>query len=225
MSGPFPYLASVQVGLPRQHGDPASKSSLGRPWRSGFYKEPVSGPVWLGQTNLVGDGQADLKNHGGPDKAILAYAAAHYPRWRAELRKPALPFGGFGENFTVEGLSEESACIGDVFEVGGAVIQVSQPRRPCRNIARRWQRANLPTLVDRTGRTGWYHRVIREGAVEAGQPMKLLERPNPAWTVARATSAMRGYSNGAEEARELARLAELSASWKETLSRVLPAAG
>jgi MOSC domain-containing protein YiiM len=214
-------VVSIQVGLPRLHGDPAAANRLGRPWRSGFYKDPVTGPVWLGRTNLAGDGQADLKHHGGTDKAVLSYAAAHYPLWRAELHEPDLPYGGFGENFTVGGLSEESVCVGDVFEIGAALVQVSQPRQPCRNIARRWQRINLPTLVDRTGRTGWYLRVLREGEVEAGQQVMLAARPNPAWTVARATRALRGHQHDRHEARALAGLPELSAAWKETLAAIL----
>ena len=216
-----PRLTSIQVGMPRQHGDRAASNKLGRPWRSAFYKEPALGPVWVGRTNLAGDGQADLENHGGPDKAVLAYAAAHYPLWRAELEEPEMPYGGFGENFTVEGLSEDSVCIGDTFEVGTALVQVSQPRRPCRNIARRWQRGNLTTLVDRTGRTGWYLRVLREGQVEAGETVALVERPNPRWSVTRATRAMRGHQQDRDEARALSGLPELSAAWKATLAVVL----
>src|SRR5690606_18685860 len=107
-----------------------------RPWTTGFFKEPTLGPVWLGRTNLEGDGQADLVHHGGPDKAVLAYSADHYAAWREVLNNPALPFGAFGENFTIEGLKEADVCIGDTWKVGDeATIQLSQPRQPCWKLA------------------------------------------------------------------------------------------
>src|SRR5262245_35397589 len=99
-----PVLVSIQVGLPKSYGRAAAEDPMDRPWQTGFFKQPVDGPSWLGRTNLVGDGQADLVNHGGEDKAVLCYAASHYPEWRDELARPDLPYGAFGENFTIEGL-------------------------------------------------------------------------------------------------------------------------
>jgi MOSC domain-containing protein YiiM len=92
----IPLLLSIQVGRPRAYGREGADDPMDRPWQTGFFKEPVEGSRWLGQTNLAGDGQADLVNHGGPDKAVLCYAAAHYPGWRSELAKPDLPHGAFG---------------------------------------------------------------------------------------------------------------------------------
>jgi MOSC domain-containing protein YiiM len=182
-------LLSIQVALPRTHGNEGAREPLDRAWTTAFFKEPVAGPVWLGRANLAGDRQADTKSHGGPDKAVLAYAAAHYPLWRAELGVE-MPFGAFGENFTVAGLDEGSVCLGDVYAVGGARVQVSQPRIPCWKIARRWRRKDLSARVQATGRTGWYLRVLDEGAVAPGDEFGLLERPHPEWTVARANRAM-----------------------------------
>src|SRR5262245_55814153 len=102
-----PTLLSIQVGMPKRRGVPGSDDPMQHPWQSGIFKAPVDGVIWLGKLNLVGDGQADLKNHGGPDRAALAYSAEHYPTWRAELEQPDLPYGGFGENFTISGLDEE----------------------------------------------------------------------------------------------------------------------
>src|SRR5262249_2979764 len=98
---------------------------MDHPWTTGYFKEPVAGPVQLTWTGLAGDGQADLVNHGGPDMAVLVYAAAHYPAWREELKQPQMPYGGFGENFTVTGLTEADVYIGDVCAVGAAKVQVS----------------------------------------------------------------------------------------------------
>jgi len=129
-------IVSLRVGMPRTFGREGAVDPMERPWRSGIFKEEVDEPVWLGRTNLVGDGQADLKHHGGPEKAVHVYAAAHYPAWQRELQRADLTYGAFGENFTVEGQTEETVCIGDTYRVGDAVVQVSQPRQPCWKPAR-----------------------------------------------------------------------------------------
>jgi len=212
-----PQLLSIQVGRPRHFGVEGAVDPMDRPWFSSFYKEPVEGPVWLGQTNLAGDGQADLENHGGADKAVLAYAGAHYPAWRMELNRPDLPYGAFAENFTIAGLTEESVCIGDIYTIGDARVQVSQPRQPCWKIARRWRIKDLTARVRETGRTGWYVRVLAEGYVEAGQPVILLERPFPRWTIAQATEIMHRRHDDPDAAAELAASPLLSPVWRETL--------
>lgn len=207
-------LESVQVGTPRGLG--TEGDSADRPWTTGFVKSPVAGPLWLARTNLAGDGQADLVNHGGPEKAVCVYPAAHYPYWRADLDL-TLEFGAFGENFTVAGLTEADVCIGDVWAVGAAVVQVSQPRQPCWKLARRWAVKDLALRVQQTGRTGWYFRVLREGEVKAGDAPTLVERPEPAWTVARANEVMHHRKADFVLAAELAAVPTLSASWKTTL--------
>jgi MOSC domain-containing protein YiiM len=211
-------LVSIQVGLPQAHGREGADDPMDRPWETGFFKQAVDGPRRLGRTNLAGDGQADLVNHGGPDKAVLCYAASHYPGWRAELDRPDLPHGAFGENFTIEGLREETVCVGDTYRLGDAIVQVSQPRQPCWKLAWRWRLKELTALVERSGRTGWYIRVLQEGDVEAGQPLTLLERPYPEWTVARATQVMRGRRHDPEAAGALAACEALAASWRDRLA-------
>ncbi|MCC6552141.1 MAG: MOSC domain-containing protein [Polyangiaceae bacterium] len=196
---------------------------MDRPWTTGFYKDPVSGPVALSRANLAGDGQADLRYHGGPDKAVLACAAEHYPAWRAELDLPGLTLGGFGENLAVEGWSEAVVCLGDVVRVGTAILQVSQPRSPCWKISRRWRVKDLSARVQQSGRGGWYHRVIQEGIVEAGQALALLERPHPEWTVSRANHVMCERQGDSAEDRAatlaLAGCDALTAGWREALRR------
>jgi len=211
---PGAYLASIQVGKPKSLGDPAAANPVDQPWTTGFFKSPVPGPLWLGSTNLEGDGQADLRVHGGPDKAVLAYSAGHYPRWNKELDRGDLPSGAFGENFTLEGLAEANVCVGDVFDVGEARVQVSQPRGPCWKLARRWRLADLPARVLKSGRTGWYLRVLREGEVEAGLPMTLIERPFPEWTIARVNEVAYRTRDPGDAAR-LADCASLAAGWRQ----------
>ncbi|MHB1223497.1 MAG: MOSC domain-containing protein [Gemmatimonadaceae bacterium] len=212
-------VSSIQVGLPRQAGTDDSPETMGRPWRSGIWKDAVTAPVWCGRTNLAGDGQADLRVHGGPEKAVLAYAAAHYPLWRAELAIPELGAGGFGENLTVDGFTERDVCIGDTVSLGGAVLQLSQPRGPCWKLGRRWRMADLPERVQRTGRTGWYYRVLEEGEMAPGQLLTIVDRPYPEWTVARANEVMYEGRDDPAATLALAAVPLLSPNWHATLER------
>ncbi len=219
-----PVLVSVNVGLPREMGVAGAPDPFDRRWASGIFKEPVAGAIRLGRTNLDGDGQGDLKNHGGADKAVNAYAADHYPAWRAELGLDlaAFPFAAFGENFTVAGLTEETVCIGDVYAVGEARVQVSQPRQPCWKLARRWRIRDLAARVEASGRTGWYFRVLTEGHVEAGQPLTLLDRPFPQWAVARANAIMRARKADEIDRETVAAFAAcpaLAQGWRDTLAK------
>jgi MOSC domain-containing protein YiiM len=214
-------LVSLQVGLTRMHGHADAAEAMDREWTSGFYKSPVSGPVWLGTTNLAGDGQADLENHGGPDKAVNAYPSEHYPGWREELQLDVLPFGAFGENFTLGGLTETTIAIGDVFEVGGAIVQVSQPRQPCWKLARRWRIKDLAARVIQTGRTGWYFRVLQGGYVAAADALQRIERPHPEWTIAAANDVMYHRREDRDVTAALSECPALSASWRAALRKRL----
>jgi MOSC domain-containing protein YiiM len=212
----MPTIVSLNVALPREVGADEAPDPQGHAWRTGFFKQPVGGAVMLRAINLDGDGQGDRKNHGGPDKAVLCDAAGHYSAWRSELDAPDLPYGAFGENFSIDGLDEAAVCIGDVFAVGGALVQVSQPRQPCWKISARWQRPDLLPRVQASGRTGWYLRVLQEGLVECGQTLTLRERPHPAWSVGRATSVM-NHQADREGARGLLACPPLAEVWRSAL--------
>ncbi len=224
-------IASIQVGKPRHieappPGDPSLRlfrSESG--WRSGYGKAPVAGPVHVGKLNLEGDGQADKRYHGGPDMAVLAYSADHYPRWHTELDLPQLPHGAFAENLTVEGADESSVCLGDIWEVetsgllkGPAVqLQVTMPRKPCINISKFWHRVDLLERVIDSCRIGWYLRVLREGSIEAGAKVTLASRPHPDWTIERAMQVRLAKSREPQAAAELAALPELGDDWRRRL--------
>lgn len=212
-------VLTIRVGLPRTYGAAGAPGPSAGTWTTGAFKEPVSGRVWLAACNLAGDGQADLSNHGGPQKAVCVYPVEHYRCWQDDLSFPALREGGFGENFTTAGLVEADVCIGDVYEIGTARVQVSQPRQPCWKLPRRWGVADLALRVQRTGRTGWYFRVLREGEVEAGLPLVRAERPYPEWTVQAANEIMHLRKQDLSAAQALAACPALSPRWRETLLR------
>jgi MOSC domain-containing protein YiiM len=213
-----PYLLSIQVGLPQRRGEVGSDSPMSRPWYSGIFKEAVKGRIRLNALNLVGDAQADLKNHGGSFRAVLSYAAAHYPVWSEELAMPDLPYGAFGENFTITELTEETVCIGDIYAIGDVRIQVSQPRQPCWKLARRWNLKDLTARVYQHGWGGWYQRVLVEGEVEAGMPVTLLERPFPQYSVAFVNALMNEWMTDAEADAALAHCEPLSPGWREAFA-------
>jgi MOSC domain-containing protein YiiM len=198
-------LLSVQVGKPRL------MDWQGEAWRSAIYKEAVDGRLYLDSKNLAGDKQANTKHHGGPDKAVCGFPAEHYPFWRQQLGVgDAFVYGAFGENFTLAGMEEDQVCIGDIYAVGEVRVQVSQPRQPCINLARKWDYEALPKQMQRLGHTGYYLRVVQPGEVGAGDALTLLERPHPEITVACVNGAIYRKEGGAERDALLAQLPALS---------------
>jgi MOSC domain-containing protein YiiM len=163
-------LISIQIGRPRKVK-----------WRrrmvtTGIFKEPVAGRVILRRGNLEGDEQADLSVHGGWDKAVYVYPSEHYAFWRAKLVDVHVTYGMFGENFTTEGLDESTVCIGDRFRIGGAVVEVTQPRVPCYKLAVRFGRPDMPQQFHASGRCGFYLAVLEEGEVGAGDVWECIGR-------------------------------------------------
>ncbi len=213
-------LDSIQVGLPTNYGFEDAHDVHDEPWTTGFFKKPIAGSVFVGKINIVGDGQADLYNHGGVDKAVLAYSADHYPKWREELRLPEMPHGAFGENLTIAGLNEGSVCIGDIFQIGPVTFEVSQPRQPCWKLARRWRMHELTSLVVRNGRSGWYLRVLEEGRIEAKMLVTLIERPNPAWSIAHANEILHHRRTDLPLILALAAVPGLAESWVDELHEI-----
>src|SRR5919106_6499779 len=163
-------ILSINVGLQRlvmRNGEPVS---------TGIFKEPVAGRVMLRTLNLDGDRQADLSVHGGPEKAVYAYTSEHYDFWKRELPDMDLPWGMFGENFTTEGLLETETNIGDSFRIGSAEVMVTQPRMPCYKLGIRFGRSDIIKRFLVSERTGFYLSVLKEGEVEPGSDVQLLER-------------------------------------------------
>jgi MOSC domain-containing protein YiiM len=177
----------VNVGTPRVLSDAGGERVY-----SGIAKRPVAAgtPLWLSTGNLAGDGQADLQVHGGPEKAVYAYPSEHLPAWEAELDQPDLGPAPFGENLSTAGALEADVAIGDVWRWGDALLQVCQPRWPCFKLALHRQRADIQVAMRRTGRTGWYLRVLQPGEVVVGTPVEVLQQDAAGLSVADAHHAM-----------------------------------
>ena len=195
------------------------------PWRghqvkTSIFKAPVEGPVWLGEENLEGDEQADLRVHGGPDKAVCCYAREHIPRLE-ELVGKELPGGAFGENLSLEGILDDEVHIGDVYDLGEARVEVSQPRGPCFKLAAGWGSRRLQQVLAREGISGWYFRVLRTGVVQQGDDLVLRERPGIV-TVHDVMAVT--YGDERENTRLLRRVLAapaLSEDWRQPLARAV----
>lgn len=213
----MPTIVSIQVGRPTRYVQEAAVDGKARSWITAFFKTPVSGSVAVSDSGVAGDEQADLQNHGGIDKAVLAYSADNYAYWRPHLNLPDMPRGGFGENLTIAGLDETTVCIGDRWKAADVVFEVSQPRQPCWKLGRRWQIVDLPKQVIQNGKSGWYLRVIEPGSLTSGLSIDLISRPRPAWTIARASRLLYHESDNLIGLQELADIPELSRAWREEL--------
>ena len=195
--------------------------------KSAIGKTPVVGRVWLGETGLEGDQQAELKHHGGPEKALHHYPFDHYATWRSEWRADESNLstldqrGAFGENLSTRGLTEADVCVGDVYRIGGAIVQVSQPRQPCWKLNLRFARADMSRAVQNTRRTGWYYRVLEAGEIGAGDAIERLARPHAQWSVERLLRVFYVDRDDRQALEAMAQLDTLSPSWRKTATKRL----
>jgi MOSC domain-containing protein YiiM len=197
-------VLSVSVGLPRdfEHG--------GRPARSAIWKAPVAGRIAARGVNLAGDDQADRKAHGGPDKAVYAYAVEDLRWWQEELGRP-LAHGQLGENLTIEGIAVNDALVGERWEVGTAVLEVSEPRIPCWRLGARMDDPRFPRRFTEALRPGAYLRIVAEGDVGAGDEIRVVERPDHDVTV---RDVLRIFAFDRGEVARLVAVPQLSESWR-----------
>jgi MOSC domain-containing protein YiiM len=203
-------LVSVNVGQSQVIGT----TRWGKPIRSGIVKLPVTAPsIFLDTLNLDGDRQADLTVHGGRDKAVYAYPVEHLPLWNDELGTD-FGLGTFGENLSTAGWLEDDVCIGDVWAWGEARLQVSQPRSPCYKLATVTGRPDLLKRMVRTGRTGWYLRVLQPGTVPVAGPMQVIERDPAGISVLLAHRASLPGALDRTEVEAVARVDALAADWR-----------
>ena len=208
-------LLSVNVSLPKEF--PHGRETVS----TGIFKEPVGGRIMLRTTNLDGDGQADLENHGGVDRAAYAYSIKNYDHWRRELGRDKFAFGQFGENFTVEGMVEDDIYIGDVFRVGDALVEVSQPRTPCFKLGIKMGMAGFPKLFLASGRVGFYLRVLEEGEVGARDAFERVESDPEQVSVREMSRLLFFEPENLEGAKRALRVRALSPGWRDSFEERL----
>jgi MOSC domain-containing protein YiiM len=207
-------LISINIGRPR----PVPHE--GRVVSTGIFKEPVAGPVFLRRLNLDGDGQADLRVHGGADKAVYAYPFEHYAFWEAELGRNDFAHGQFGENFTITGWLEDAVCIGDEFQIGAVRVQVTQPRSPCFKLGIRMGDNQFVARFAAANRTGFYLRVLQEGRVAAGDTIERVAHDAGSLSV-RDVFRLRHDRGTRAEYERAVKLSALSPSWRAAFEKRL----
>ena len=201
-------LKSVNVSMPKDvvHN--------GKTVTTGIFKEPVEGRVMLRRLNLDGDGQADLWGHGGAFRAVYVYSFENYAYWARELGRDDFTIGQFGENFTVEGMLEDDIRVGDVFRVGSALVEVSQPRVPCYKLAIKMGIEGFQNQFLASGRMGFYFRVLEEGEVGAGDTIELVRRDPRALTVREVNDLLYFDKENLKETAKALDIPALSHGWK-----------
>jgi ferredoxin-NADP reductase/MOSC domain-containing protein YiiM len=213
-------LLSVNVSLPKQ------VPYKGKIITTGIYKEPVSDRVMVYALNVQGDGQADRKVHGGRDMAVYAYPFEHYKFWEETLGRSGFPFGQFGENLTVEGLAEGSVRVGDIFRVGRALLQVTQPRIPCYKLALRMgEGADFPKRFQDSGRLGFYLRVVEEGEIGAGDMIERVDTDGRSVTIAEFIHIYLHETHDPDSLRRVLGSRDLGDAWRIYLEKMLEQAG
>ncbi len=209
-AGPAPRLLDVRTG---RIGTVAGH-------RTAYAKSARGGPVAAGRLGLEGDEVGNRRVHGGPDKAVYAYAAGNYPLWGAEhpRHRARLVAGAFGENLVVEGLDEKTVHVGDRWRIGTALFEVCQPRQPCSTLARWFEDPAMVKAMVANGRSGWYCRVVEEGVVASGDMPGLEHRPKGSWSIAAVLRASYTPASAAE-LEALGRAPGLAAAWADWASR------
>jgi ferredoxin-NADP reductase/MOSC domain-containing protein YiiM len=208
-------LLSVNVGLPRD------VEWNGRVVHTGIWKDSVRGRCRVGRLNLEGDGQGDLAGHGGEHRAVFVYQIESYRHWEAQLGRTDFVHGQFGENFTVEGLPDNSVCIGDRYRIGSALFEVTQPRVTCYRVGIRMNEPRMPALLTGSGRPGFYFRVLREGEVGAGDDIVKEGEAEERMTVAEINALLYLPGHARDRLERALRIEALSHGWRQSFEALL----
>ena len=208
-------LLSVNVGLPRDI------EWKGRTVHTGIWKSPVQGRCRVGRFNLDGDGQGDLAGHGGEQRAVYVYQIESYRYWQEQLKRNDFVFGQFGENFTVEGLPDDTVRIGDRYKIGSAVFEVTQPRVTCYRVGLRMNEPRMAALLTGSGRPGFYFRVLQEGEVGAGDEIVKVGEAKERMTVAEINALLYSPNHARHQLERALRIEALSPGWRSSFEALL----
>lgn len=212
-------ILSVQIGKIVTTGEEQSKDFLTRVYTTASYKKSVTGKVDVTKNGISGDFVADTVHHGGADKVLFANSFLNYKAWQEYLMVDNLPFGALSENLTFDCIDERDVCIGDVHKIGSVILEVSQPRKPCWKIARRWGNKNFTKEIFDTGKTGWYYRVLQEGSFQKGDGVELVKRPDIAVTIQEANDAFKAPDSHKQTVKKLLSLDLLAEAWSSGLKK------
>jgi ferredoxin-NADP reductase/MOSC domain-containing protein YiiM len=208
-------LLSVNVGLPRDI------EWKGRTVHTGIWKDPVHGRCRVGRVNLEGDGQGDLAGHGGEQRAVFVYQVESYRYWEQQLNRTDFVHGQFGENFTIEGLPDDVACVGDRYQIGSALFEITQPRVTCYRVGIRLNESRMPALLTSSGRPGFYFRVLREGEVGAGDEIVKVGEADERMTVAEVNELLYSPNHPRDRLERALRMKALSPGWRSSFEALL----
>jgi ferredoxin-NADP reductase/MOSC domain-containing protein YiiM len=208
-------VLSVNVGLPQD------VTWHGRTVRTAVWKKPAAGPRMVRRLNIDGDGQGDLAGHGGEHRAVFVYQIGSYRYWQAQLGRDDFSYGQFGENFTVAGLADDQVCIGDRYRIGAAVFEVTQPRVTCYRVGIRMDDPQIPALLISHHRPGFYLRVLREGAVQAGDEIVQVAAGPEAMTVAEVDALLYLPGHPRDQVQRALRIPALPAGWRDSFQAML----
>jgi MOSC domain-containing protein YiiM len=212
-------LVSVNVALPQD------LLWQDRTVHTGLWKKPVSGARLVKRLNIEGDGQGDLAGHGGENRAVLVYQLDSYRFWQEELGRSNLEYGTFGENFTVDGLSDDHVCIGDRFRIGEAVFEVSQPRVTCYRAGIRIGEPELAAKLVTAGRPGFYFRVLQQGEVQAGDAITRVGTADERMSVADIDALLYRPRHARDKVESALRIPALSPGWRHSFQSLLDQTG
>src|SRR5437016_6194669 len=208
-------LQSVNAGLPHDI------ECKGRTVHTEIWKDPVRGRCRVGRLNLDGDGQGDRAGHGGEQRAVFVYQIESYRHWQEQLKRTDFVHGQFGENFTIEGLPDDAVCIGDRYEIGSALFEVTQPRVTCYRVGIRMNEPRMPALLTSSGRPGFYFRVLREGEVGAGDEIVQVGDAKERMTVAEINALLYSPDHARDRLERAVRIEALSPGWRSSFEALL----
>ena len=213
------YLKALLIGSVRDYGDENSNDALFRPWKTAMFKVSQDDEIFANELGFVGDNVADIKHHGGVEKAVFANSYENYPSWQKYLGLGNLPFGAMGENLTISGLHEDDVCIGDIHKIGSLVLQVSQPRKPCFKLSKRWMNRELANEIFKTGLTGWYYRVLEKGACKVKDEVNVVLKDNIQMSISQVNSLFYSPKENLNLVDKFFKLETITKSWKDDMVR------
>lgn len=216
-----PFVYEVRTGKIESFGYDEATNPLDQTWETAMFKHECPSRVKLTEDGLEGDEVADPHLYGGKDKALFTYPGHHYLFWSEQTQHEAMSPGAMGEHLILEGTDEYTTFIGDTYQFGDAIIQVTQPRLPCWRFSRRFRNIDLAKEMQMSGRTGWYYRVLEAGDVWGNTTLMLLERPYPQWSVAAVNEVLFHRPEELRLTYELQQCTSLGREIKDLLSKQL----